>query len=194
MNMESWSGPNNFTDAGAAQTKVKNLPTIDPQIVATLTGGVILTATTACPANQTSVYGTAKWHNPTYPSMDPDPSLTNPITITFSKNVTNLYLNLYNGMLVPIPYRVSDNLGNSSTINVVSNYSSGVSLIGPFVTAGNIITIEALDTGPYDDGFGTSVYWDFLIDNIVFELAALSDYWPMLGPLIGAFTRDRRSQ
>src|SRR5207248_3069421 len=74
---EKLFGPPTFADAGPAQTL--NVPTTIGDV--TFTGGVILTNTAFLPADQTSVYGTAR----NVPGVNASPTLTNPITITFPR-------------------------------------------------------------------------------------------------------------
>jgi hypothetical protein len=125
-------------------------------------GGVILTNTTNLPANQTSVYGTASFGN----------NLANPLTITFPSNITNFFLDVYNGLTTDRNFRVSDNLGNSATFSLVPNLSSGRTQIG-FPAAGNIILVQDI---------GTDESWDFFIDNIHFN-----EPLPPATPIPGTF-------
>jgi hypothetical protein len=113
-------------------------------------GGVILTNTTNLPANQTSVYGTANFGT----------ALSNPLTITFPSNITNFFLDVYNGLTTNIDYSVYDNLGNSATFNLAPNSSSGTTQIG-FAAAGDVVFVQSI-TIPMD-------VWDFFIDNIHFN-------------------------
>src|SRR5258708_37097331 len=67
-------------------------------------GGVILTNTTNQPADETSVYATSSFAG----------TLGNPLTITFAQPVTNVLIDIINGLDQPVDYAVTDNLGNSS--------------------------------------------------------------------------------
>jgi len=145
------SGPSSFA-AVVTTPQTLNITTTTPN--ATFTGGVILTNTTSLPADETSVYGTA---NPYANS----PGTLNPLTITFSSNISNFFLDVLNGNIDFVNYTVADNLGNSATFDLPSNLSSGQKTIG-FAAAGDVITITA---GPSDTG----IAWDFFIDNIHFD-------------------------
>jgi hypothetical protein len=119
----------------------------------TFSGGTILTNATNFPANNTSVYGT-------YFGGSTDYSYTNPMTITFSQQVTNFYMDLYNGQTSNRTFTVSDDIGNSTTATLVPNTASGQTLVA-FAATGSVISI--FDVTP-----GVST-WDFLIDNIHFN-------------------------
>ena len=116
-------------------------------------GGVILTSTTHQPADQTSVYGTA--------DKFLAPGLVNPLTITFDQPVTNVLIDIVNGLDLPVTYQVADNLGHSSTFALPRNTSSGLETIG-LVTSGTQLTVTSLT-------FGNSAF-DFFIDTIQFDL------------------------
>ena len=119
-------------------------------IDATFSGGVILTNATNFPANHTSVYGT-------YSGVT---GYTNPMTVTFSQPVSNFFLDLYNGWTSDRTFTVFDNSGNSTTVTLPPNTSSGQTLVS-FSAAGSIISLQ-------DVTIGVST-WDFLIDNIHFN-------------------------
>ena len=142
-------GPSNFNQVVTSpQTLVYNFGSLS----ATFTGGVILTNTSNLPANQTSLYGAADFGT----------GLSNPLTITFSSAVTNVFFDLYNGLTTNIDYLISDNASHSATFNLAPNLSSGTTLVG-FAATGTVITI-ASTTPP------TSTF-DFFIDNIHFNEA-----------------------
>jgi hypothetical protein len=113
-------------------------------------GGVILENTANLPANQTALYGTIQGSEPT---------LTNPLTITFENPITNFFLDVYNGNTEDVMYRVSDNAGNSADFTLVPNLSSGNTTIG-FAATGTIVTVEALSGLPF---------FDFFVDNVTFN-------------------------
>jgi hypothetical protein len=117
-------------------------------------GGVILTATANLPANQTSIYGTIS------PNFGTGATTLNPLTITFPSNITNFFLDVYNGLTTNIDYRVSDNAGHSATFTLAPNLSGGTTQIG-FAAAGDLVFVESI-TVPTDT-------WDFFIDNIHFN-------------------------
>ncbi len=116
------------------------------------------------PATASVAYGTADFAN------TGQTGYTNPLTIKFynsvtnaPENVSNFFLNLYNGNTVPINYTLKDNLGNGAVFNVAENFSSGQQTFG-FASAGNSFTITG---GP-----STSPYaWDFFINDIGFNQA-----------------------
>ncbi len=152
IDFEGLVGPSLFSAAGPAQhlsiaTSIGNVQ---------FDGGVILTQTANLPANQSSVYGTADFG---------DPSLSNPLVVTFPSPITNFFLDVFNGETFAVRYRVSDNASpaNSAEANLVPNLASGQTQIA-FAATGTIVTIEALTTpGAHADTF------DFFIDNITFN-------------------------
>ncbi len=117
----------------------------------TFGNGAILTNEASLPADTTSVY---------YNSFFLPGSAGDAMTISFSAPINNFFFNLYNGQTSINTFIVSDNLGNSTTVNIASNGNSGVSLIS-FPTVGQIITISTTNTTGYD----------FSIDNIGFNQA-----------------------
>ena len=142
IDFEDQTGPSLFASAGAAQSVVEG--------PATFTGGVILTNATNLPADETSVYGTADFG---------DPSLVNPLTVNFSSPISNFFLDVINGNTVSVDYTVADNMGNIATFLVAPNISSGAQTIG-FAATGTLVTITA---GPANGG---CCAWDFFIDNV----------------------------
>lgn len=147
IDFEDRTGPDLFANAGPAQTLVYNVD----GVTVTFSGGVILRNATNAPANQTSLYGTAYFG---------DPTLTTPLTVTFSAPITNFFLDVYNGLTSDTMYTVSDNAGNSAAFTLIPNFSSGRSQIG-FPAAGTVVTIAS----------GSSTIWDFAIDNVHFNEA-----------------------
>ncbi|MDY6938300.1 MAG: hypothetical protein SWY16_11590 [Cyanobacteriota bacterium] len=140
-------GPSQFSEAGTAQTL--DIETSDGNV--TLNGGVILTSTTNLPANQTSIYGTASFGNS---------SLSNPLVISFQDSIDNFFLDILNGNTESIVYTVSDNLGNFASFELPPNLVSGQTQIG-FPAAGSQVTVTS--------ELGSSIAFDFLIDNISFN-------------------------
>jgi hypothetical protein len=140
------TGPSLFSSAGPAQT----IPITVDGVTATFKGGVILTEATNLPANRTSIYGTASFAN----------NLSNPLTITFDKAITNFLVDVLNGNTEPIDYTISDNAGNSSTFNLPNNLNGGKTQIG-FAATGNEVTIKS--------SIGSQFAYDFFIDNIRFN-------------------------
>ena len=114
-------------------------------------GGDLLTNTANLPADTSSVYGTADFGS----------GLLNPLTITFSQAITNLFLDVFNGNTVPNSFEVADNAGNSAVFLLPSNTAGGRTQIG-FAAAGTVVTITGLVP------VGGAV-WDFFADNIHFN-------------------------
>jgi hypothetical protein len=152
---EGFNGPSTFAAACAAIScpQMVVVPTVAGNV--TFTGGVILTNTTNLPADETSVYGTASV------SAVGVPNLVNPITITFQNPVTNFLVDVLNGLTTNIDYKVSDNMGNSSTFTLPPNLSSGTKTIG-FAATGTIVNVASL-TIP-------TTNFDYFIDNIQFDV------------------------
>ncbi len=85
------------------------------------------------------------------------------MTITFDGPINNFFMNLFNGETQTVTYTVADNAGNSTTVSIDPNLSSGVSLIS-FPATGSIITITpTLIAG--------SPPYDYFIDNVGFDEA-----------------------
>jgi hypothetical protein len=141
------SGPDIFAAASPSPQHLDILTSIGN---VQFDGGVILTNTTFLPANQTSLYGTASFGT----------DLSNPLTITFASNITNFFLDVYNGLTTNIDYKVYDNLGNSAIFTLAPNLNGGTTQIG-FAAAGNLVFVESI-TVPTNS-------WDFFIDNIHFN-------------------------
>ena len=160
VDFEDRTGPNVFADAIPIPQTLIYGP-------ATFTGGVILSNTSFLPGNTTSVYGTASFVS----------GMSNPLTITFSSAVTNVFFDLYNGLTTSIDYLISDNVGNSASFTLGSNSSGGHQLVG-FAATGSIITI-ASTTSP-------TSYWDFFIDNIHYNEALPPTLNPVPEPEIYA--------
>jgi len=123
---------------------------------------VILSNATFLPADQTSIYGTAG--NSANIGVFPGSGFINPITVTFPAPITNFFLDVFNGNIINVNYRVADNSGNNANFVLLPNLSSGQSRIG-FSATGSVVTIEAT-TGQSTSSGQT---WDFFIDNIHFN-------------------------
>ncbi len=96
---------------------------------------------------------------------------TNPITIQFfaagtstPQNVTNFFVNLYNGNTVSVDYTLADNLGHAKTFSIPPNFSGGQQTFG-FPAAGNLITVTA------GAAAGGCCGWDYFVDDIGFNQA-----------------------
>ena len=131
------------TDALSAHTAGArwNFPTsAAPASTSPSMNGQILTQAFDVPANQTSIYGTQ-----CFGECD-TPNLLNPITVSFSQPINNFFLDVYNGWIVPVTYRVSDNAGNSAEFLLPNSLSGGHKMIG-FAATGTVVQIEALTLG-----------------------------------------------
>jgi len=149
-------GPSTYAAAGP--TRDLSIATGDansPNV--TITGGTVLTNETFLPADHSSLYGTA-FFGSTYPA--PAHAYAPSIVLTFANPISNFFLDVYNGQVFNVTYTVSDELGHSSSFQLVPNLNSGASQIG-FATVGSVITITS-DAGNL---------WDFSIDNIGFNEA-----------------------
>ena len=172
INFESFSGPSLF--CSSAQTL--NISTSIGNV--NITGGTILTAATNAPADETSIYATSNGC----------PGQSNTLTLTFPQNINNFFLDVFNGQTFPDTFTVSDNLGNSTTVTLVSNTNSGVSLVS-FPAAGDMVTVTTTDPD-----------WDFFIDNVGFDQPTPTNTpepatLALLGTglvALGAKVRDRR--
>jgi hypothetical protein len=116
--------------------------------VATFSGGVIMTAVTNLPANQTTVYGTFDC-----------PGYSPTISIAFSTPVSNLSLQVMNGETSTVSYTVASDLGGTVTKSLVANFSSGADTFA--LPDDGITSVTIARTTP-------SSVWDFFIDNISF--------------------------
>jgi hypothetical protein len=136
--------------------ETRNFPNVDGSGVdVTVMNGQILTQAFDVPANQSSIYGTQ-----CFGECD-TPNLLNPIIVSFSQPINNFFLDVYNGWIVPVTYRVSDNAGNAAEFLLPNSVSGGHKLIG-FAATGTVVQIEALT-------LGASGEYDFFIDNIHFD-------------------------
>lgn len=143
------TGPSRFGDAGGAQTLL--LSTADGDVL--IAGGVVLAATSNLPANQTAVYGTASFGDPTY---------TNPLTITFAAPVSGFFLDVLNGNIGSVDYELADDAGNRAVFTLPPNLSGGQTRVG-FAATGTVVTILALTVPPL------GLPWNFFIDNVHFN-------------------------
>jgi hypothetical protein len=144
----------------------------------TVTAGgydVVLTGGTALgpninflPATASVAYGTADFAN----SCNSQSGYTNPITLQFFAagtsnplNVSNFFIDLYNGNTKPIEYEIEDNLGNGGSALIANNTSSGQQTFG-FAATGHTFTITG-GAAPQ----GACCQWDFFVNNIGFNEA-----------------------
>jgi hypothetical protein len=116
----------------------------------TFSNGEILTNETFLPADETSLYFNAYFNAGSTGST---------MTITFPAPINNFFLDLYNGEVYDDIFTVSDNTGESTTVDIAPNSSGGNALIS-FPAVGDVVTITTSDPG-----------YDFSIDNIGFDQA-----------------------
>lgn len=134
-----------------------------------LSGGVDLGPDiTFLPASASVLYGTSGTYGNGCAGQS---GYQNPLTIEFFQSgttnyldVTNFFVDLYNGNTVAVDYTLADDLGNSATFNIGNNLSGGQQTFG-FAAAGHTFTITA---GAANGG---CCDWDFFINNIGFNEA-----------------------
>lgn len=158
INFETLTGPSTFAAAGNAQTL--NIATTIGTV--TISGGVILTAATNLPADETSIYGTAG--NAANIGVTVGSGFTNPLVVTFPVPITNFFLDVLNGNIIPVDYQLADNMGNTASFDLAPNLTGGQKTIG-FAATGTKVTITALDGQSTPGG----ITWDFFVDNIHFD-------------------------
>jgi hypothetical protein len=139
-------GPSTFAAAGPTQTLVYNLG----GVMATFTGGVILTNETSQTTDNTNVYATASFG---------DPTLTNPLVVTFDQPIHNFQLDILNAILGD--YTLADNAGHSVNFNLPT--TGGSLATEGFAAAGTVVTIT------YNGPGVTGASFDFAIDNVRFD-------------------------
>lgn len=130
---------------GANQTLVYDFG----DVKATFSGGTILTAATNAPADESSIYFSVSGVN------------SNPITIAFSKPVSNFFLQVLNGSAITESYTIADNAGHSSTFSIAPNFRSGLQYYS-LPASGTVVTLTSA---------ATSGFYDFAIDNVGFDEA-----------------------
>lgn len=145
ITFEDQSGPSKLADASP---QTLNYSTSSGAL--SITGGTVLTKASFLAADQTSIYGTADFTSSLYGY-----TLSNTITLTFASPISGLSLDLIAGM--PGIFTVSDNQGNTTSVNLPANYSTAPALISLAAT-GNVITIST-----------SNPQWDFFVDNISFN-------------------------
>lgn len=137
IDFEQFDGPSVFTS-------------IQPPLQvgsATFSGGQVLSAASFLPADPTKVYGTAVFCAGCSPT----------ITIDFSTPVSNFSMLVLNGQTFTVTYTALDNNGNSQTVSLPANSSSGAATV-MFAQSG--ITKVTLT--------GNAAEWDFFVDNVRF--------------------------
>ncbi|MBN9671307.1 VPLPA-CTERM sorting domain-containing protein [Roseibium aggregatum] len=156
---QGFTGPTTFAAASLISPTI-TIGSVD----VTLDGGTFLSGATNLPGNDTVTYGAAD-----FPSGGAVlTGAQNPITVSFSENITNFFLDVFNGMTVEASYEVSDNAGNSAIFSLPSNTSGGFQTIG-FAATGDTVQIRGLSTVDFGNQF------DFFIDNISFNEALPPD-------------------
>jgi hypothetical protein len=128
----------------------------------TIKGGALFDNIAHLPADETVVYGTAG--NAKNIGVSTGSGFTNPLTIIFPKPIDGFSVDVLNGNTVNVDYEVADNAGNTASLELAPNFSSGLASIG-FAATGTTVTISALTGQSTKSG----MTWDFLIDNIVFD-------------------------
>jgi hypothetical protein len=139
-------GPSTFAAAGPAQTLVYNVG----GVMATFTGGVILTNETSQTTDNSNVYATASFG---------DATLTNPLVVTFDQPIQNFQLDILNALAGD--YTLADNAGHSVNFSLAT--TGGSLATEGFAAAGTVVTINY--NGP---GVGGTSF-DFAIDNVRFN-------------------------
>ena len=148
------TGPSTFS-----ATSPMSVSVVSPGGVGvTFTGGTILTNTTALPADETSIYGTAGFASPQGPG-----GYENLITISFDQPIQNFIATLLNGSTITAEFQAVDGMGDTANFTLAPNLSGGQSQIA-FAAAGNQVTITQLTNDPSVSGY------DFFIDNIQFNV------------------------
>jgi PEP-CTERM motif len=153
IDFEDRTGPPLFADVDPFEPQQLQYSVGGADVV--IDGGVLLDETLNVPANQSTIYGTACFGGCSAPE------LVNPLTLTFSKAIDNFFLDVYNGWIVDVLYRVSDNNGNSADFLLPPSLAGGHKLIG-FAATGTVVKIQALTLGSAGE-------FDFFIDNIHFD-------------------------
>jgi hypothetical protein len=153
-----------FAGAGNAQTVTITAGGYD----VVLSGGVMLGPNiNFLPADSGVAYGTADFANAGGQS-----GYTNPITIRFfeagtttARNVSNFFIDVFNGNTVPVNYTLTDNLGQTFTFNIANNLSGGTRSFG-IPSAGHTFTVLGNAPPP-----GACCAWDFFLNNVGFNEA-----------------------
>ena len=148
------TGPSTFS--GVTGTVPQQVNITESFGTVTFNGGVILTNTSALPADSTSVYGT-----------EIGVGLPDSLTIVFPDDVTisNFSLSVFNGLNGGQTFTVSDGGANTEPVTTGGNFDVA-SNFGEadfnFANIGNTITITNGDISN----------WDYFIDNISFTTTA----------------------
>ena len=156
-----------FCGAGNAETVTLTAGGYDVQ----LSGGIGLVPNIFFPAGSSFAanYGSSNLGNAcTVQGVGTQSGYLNPLTVQFFQagtgiltNVSNFFIDVFNGNDEPVDYTVADNLGNTSTVNLAAVGNSGKHNFG-FAAAGSIFTITAALTP------GQTITWSTFINNIGF--------------------------
>jgi hypothetical protein len=160
------AGPSTFGAAGPTQTLVYAFP----DVTATFNGGVILTHESNQTTDDSNVYATTATG-----VAGGDPSLTNPLLISFNGPIQNFQIQILNALSGN--YLMSDNDGHSMAFTLGSTGSS-IATEG-FAATGTQVTI---------DYTSAPTAWDFAIDNVTFDqpLGAVQTPLPLTSSMAGA--------
>jgi hypothetical protein len=121
--------------------------------IATFSGGQILRETSALPADQSSVYGTA-----------PDcRDCQSTLTITFARPVKDFSTLVLNGLAEVVSYTVLSDSGETQTKTLSPNFESGADTFS--LTAVGITSVAIRPSEP------DPTFWDFFIDDVRFAEA-----------------------
>ena len=137
------------------------------------------------PASDSILYGT----NDNSTASASEIGYTNPLSIAFFNpgtltpaNVTNFFVDLYNGNTVPVDYTIASNVGGAETFSIGSNFSGGQHTFG-LASGGSLFTVFG-GAAP-----GGCCGYDYFINDIGFNQAqpGLSPVpLPATAPLFGA--------
>jgi hypothetical protein len=138
ITFEAFSGPSTFAAAQPA-------PVVLP--IATISGGAVMTAVTNLPVNTSTVYGTAASCSDCIPQL----------TISFTRPMTSVRLQLMNGATTSESYTVVSN-GVSATKVLAANEQAGSA--GQVTLTGTNLRQVTISETDFDGSY------TFLIDNI----------------------------
>lgn len=156
-----------FCGAGNAEAVTLTAGGYDVQ----LSGGIGLVPNIFFPAGSSFAanYGSSNLGNAcTLPDLGTQSGYLNPLTVRFFQagtgilaNVSDFFIDVFNGNDEPVDYTVADNLGNTSTVNLAAVGNGGKHNFG-FAAAGSTFTVTAALTP------GQTITWSTFINNIGF--------------------------
>jgi len=164
-------GPNSFFPLSPEDPATANQRFLHYQfgsLAVDFAGGTVLTAETTehDTGDHTSVYATAKeiLTGPSHGQIKVfDPTLANPLVITFSEAIHNFEISILNAYAGN--YLMSDNAGQSLFFTIDATGDLGVT--EGFAAAGTVVQIQYL--GPVGLAGQEVPPWDFAIDNVSFN-------------------------